>query len=434
MNAPDPTDRTPPHNIRTEQAVLGSMLLSDHAAVRITGIIGAGDFYRPAHELIYNAINWVRTNHGKTDAVLVGERLIETGEIVRIGGAPYLHTLAEVVPSPASGPAYARAVRGMAVRRRLIEAGLHVAQLGWATDTDNDGNVVSGLAQRAIADLEAVRDYGIGDDAATALDLHEFLAVEDDEYDWIVPGLLERHDRLVITGQEGLGKSMLLRQMCVMIAAGLHPFTAQPIEPKRVMIIDAENSDTQTRRILRPLAAQAKLTGHPIPQGQFWIEPNVKGIDLAQDRSVSWLLQRLSVVKPDVLMIGPLYKLAPRALQTDDEAAPVLAALDLVRDQGICLLMEAHAGHSVGGAGKRDMRPRGSAALMGWPEFGKGLRVSDDAPSAPGRRRADLVAWRGDRDERDWPEVLESGGKWPWSIPWPGGSAPTNPYAQGGAR
>ncbi len=66
---------------------------------------------------------------------------------------------------------------------------------------------------------------------------------------------------------------------------------------------------------------------------------------------------------------------------------------------------------------------------MGWPEFGYGVRPAD-IPVEEGRRLVELVPWRGDRDERDWPELLESGGKWPWSRALPGGAHPVNPYAR----
>jgi hypothetical protein len=60
--------------------------------------------------------------------------------------------------------------------------------------------------------------------AELAPDLWQFLGTADDEFDWIVPGLIERGDRLMLTGFEGLGKSMLTRQLAVTMAAGLHPF------------------------------------------------------------------------------------------------------------------------------------------------------------------------------------------------------------------
>ena len=71
--------------------------------------------------------------------------------------------------------------------------------------------------------------------------------------------------------------------------------------------------------------------------------------------------------------------------------------------------MEAHAGHAIGAGGERDLRPRGSSALLGWPEFGMGLRKHDEDDTL-----ARLVRWRGDREARDWPEYLRRGIDWPW--------------------
>lgn len=89
--------------------------------------------------------------------------------------------------------------------------------------------------------------------------------------------------------------------------------------------------------------------------------------------------------------------------------------------------MEAHAGHSEASPGHRNLRPRGSAALMGWPEFGFG--IAKDTTDLT-ERRYTLVRWRGERDERAWPQHLRRGGDWPWTddaIPGNTGWTPTYP-------
>jgi hypothetical protein len=146
----------------------------------------------------------------------------------------------------------------------------------------------------------------------------------------------------------------------------------------------------------------------------MWLEIHPEGLDLARDRDVSWLLRRVAAISPDVVLLGPLYRLAPRALNDDSDAAPVIATLNMIRERGACVLLEAHAGHALGTGGRRDLRPRGSSAFLGWPEFGYGIR-SSDVSDAKKRRIVDVVPWRGDRDEREWPDRLEAGGTWPWS-------------------
>jgi hypothetical protein len=399
-----------PHDIAAEQAVLGSMMLSAAAAAECLSALTDGDFIRPAHQIVFAAIRASVRASEPADAITTLARLQESGEISRIGGAPYLHTLIEAVPVAASGGYYARTVRDRAVRRRLLEAGHRI--VGLATSTAEDAH---GLTERAVREAETVRDSGQADDVNTPT-IAEFMAVPeaDDEYDWVVPGLLERGDRMVLTGTEGAGKSTLFRQIAVSVAAGLHPFTQAPIQPQRVLVIDCENGPAHTRRKLRPLIIQASAEGYPVKDTNMWLEIHPEGLDLARDRDVSWLLRRVAAISPDVVLLGPLYRLAPRALNDDSDAAPVIATLNMIRERGACVLLEAHAGHALGTGGRRDLRPRGSSAFLGWPEFGYGIR-SSDVSDAKKRRIVDVVPWRGDRDEREWPDRLEAGGTWPWS-------------------
>jgi replicative DNA helicase len=400
---------TDPHDIAAEQAVLGAMLHSANAVEKALAALSAGDFYRPAHGLIFSACGAARRAGESVDPVTIKDRLESVGALREAGGHPYLFRLFEMVPSAAAVANYAAIVRERGVRRRVIAAGRRTVQMG--RDASEDAH---GLAERAVREMEAVRDYDIGDDDLTTQTIEEFLAVPDEEYDWIVPGLLERGDRLILTGQEGAGKTTLFRQLGVTIAAGIHPFSGLPIEPKRVLYIDCENGHAHTRRKIRPLAQQAALQGYPIDEKNLWLEIHPEGLDLAVDKDVSWLLRRVTLINPDVVMIGPLYRMVPRALNSDDDVAPILATLNMIRARGACVLVEAHAGHAIGVGGKRDLRPRGSSALLGWPEFGYGIRFSDSA-DAKKRRMVDLVGWRGDRDERGWPECLAAGGTWPWT-------------------
>ena len=81
-------------------------------------------------------------------------------------------------------------------------------------------------------------------------------------------------------------------------------------------------------------------------------------------------------------------------------------------DRGVALVMEAHAGHASDGSGNRGVRPRGSSALMGWPEFGFGIRPAEEV------NVFDFVAWRGQREKRDWPERLRRGDRLRAEFPW----------------
>lgn len=248
-----------------------------------------------------------------------------------------------------------------------------------------------------------------------APDLWEFLNTSDPGYDWIVPGLLERGDRLILTGFEGLGKSMLVRQLAVCIAAGIHPFRhATRFDPKRVLIVDCENSERQNRRKFAPIAEAATYLGRRVPDGQLRIIHRPEGIDLTRDEDAAWLHERVTAHKPDVLFIGPFYRLHNANMNDEGPARRVVTVLDSVRAlSGCALVTEAHAGHGEHGKG-RSTRPAGSSLLLRWPEFGFGLAPATDETPCKG---VEVRSWRGSRDaDRDWPQGLVWGGK--GEMPW----------------
>ena len=100
-------DRTPPQDIEAEQSVLGGMLLSKDAIADVIEVLRGNDFYRPAHQLIYDAILDLYGRGEPADAVTVAAELSRAGTIGRVGGHPYLHTLISGVPTAANAGYYA---------------------------------------------------------------------------------------------------------------------------------------------------------------------------------------------------------------------------------------------------------------------------------------------------------------------------------------
>jgi replicative DNA helicase len=131
-------ERTPPQDLVAEQGVLGGMLLSKDAIADVIETLKERDFYRPAHELIYDAILDLYGRGEPADPVTVSAELTKRGDIARAGGAPYLHTLISSVPTAANAGYYARIVRDRAVLRRLVEAGTKIVQLGYSEEGEVD--------------------------------------------------------------------------------------------------------------------------------------------------------------------------------------------------------------------------------------------------------------------------------------------------------
>ena len=108
-------DRTPPHDLAAEQCVLGGMLMSKDAISDVMEVISPHDHYRPAHQLVHEAILELYGRGEPADPVTVSDLLAKRGELARVGGGAYLHTLLASVPTAANAGYYARIARSLTI-------------------------------------------------------------------------------------------------------------------------------------------------------------------------------------------------------------------------------------------------------------------------------------------------------------------------------
>src|SRR5262249_52798882 len=94
-------DRTPPQDIAAEQSVVGGMMLSKDAIADVVEILRASDFYRPAHAVIFETVLDLYARGEPADIVVVAAALTTSGDLARVGGTAYLHTLISCVPTAA---------------------------------------------------------------------------------------------------------------------------------------------------------------------------------------------------------------------------------------------------------------------------------------------------------------------------------------------
>ncbi|WP_062070451.1 replicative DNA helicase [Demequina sediminicola] len=151
---PPSYERLPPQNLEAEQSVLGSMLLSKDAMADVIETVRADDFYKPAHEIVFDVAVKLYNAGDPVDALTVGAELQRTNQLGRAGGAEYLHTLIAMVPSAASAGYYARLVREQSILRRLVEAGTRIAGMGY----DGDGAEIDAVVDGAQAEIFAVTE------------------------------------------------------------------------------------------------------------------------------------------------------------------------------------------------------------------------------------------------------------------------------------
>jgi replicative DNA helicase len=152
-DGPYDAGRQPPQDAVAEQSVLGGMLLSKDAIADVLEHVQGADFYRPAHQLVFDAILELFGRGEPADAVLVAAELERKGHLGRIGGAPYLHTLISSVPTAANASYYAEIVAEKAIMRRLVEAGTRIVQYGYGGADGQDAAEVVDRAQAEIFDV-----------------------------------------------------------------------------------------------------------------------------------------------------------------------------------------------------------------------------------------------------------------------------------------
>ncbi|MEV4621749.1 replicative DNA helicase [Asanoa sp. NPDC049573] len=266
-------DKTPPQDVAAEQSVLGGMLLSKDAIADVIEILKTGDFYRPIHATVFDAVLDLYGRGEPADAVTVAASLADSGDLMRIGGAPYLQTLMASVPTAANAGYYARIVAERAVLRRLVEAGTRIVQLGYgsANGGGRDVDDVVDLAQQAIYDVTEKRvseDFAIlADMLQPTLDEIEAVGAQGGVMTGVPTGFTDL-DRLlnglhpgqliIVAGRPGLGKSTASMDFARNAAIRHNCASA---------IFSLEMSKVEI--VMRLLSAEARVPLHVLRSGQL---------------------------------------------------------------------------------------------------------------------------------------------------------------------
>jgi hypothetical protein len=389
------------HDAYAERAVVGAILASGKLPEDLRTILRPDDIYDPH----LRAVAEVAWDLPEIDPLIVRTELLRRGVRGQAVDGVWLVDL-QREGLPVAGPHHARIVKAMSVRRQVITAAGRAIQQ--AENPSLDPYDVAAALHVQAGVLAERDDPAVG---STARDLHDFIDGTLD-YDWLIPDLIERGDRVLITAGEGGGKSVLLRQLSVCAAAGVNPFSGERHDPLKVLMVDLENGERTLRRNLIDLKRHADAIGRPVPLRGLMVESIPAGVDLTRPDGESWLTRLCEDHQPQILSIGPLYRMHVADVGKEEPARQLTRVIDAVRARhGCAVLMETHAPHGVSGQ-QRSLRPIGSSLFLRWPEFGFGIRQNEDGISYK------LVRWRGPRDERPgWPQRLRRGVKgadWPW--------------------
>ena len=262
-------DRTPPHDVAAEQCVLGGMLLSKDAISDVMETIRPDDHYRPAHQIIHEAILELYGRGEPADAVTISDLLNKRGELARVGGPSYLHTLIASVPTAANAGYYARIVRERAILRRLVEVGTRIVQLGYSGDGEADE-----LVDRAQAEVYGVTERRVSED---------YLPLSD-----IMPGALDEIEAIGSHGGKMTGVPTGFADLDS-LTNGLHAgqmvvIAARPAIGKSTLALDLARSAAIRHNLptvifslemsrneitMRLLSAESRVSLHSMRTGQM---------------------------------------------------------------------------------------------------------------------------------------------------------------------
>ncbi|WP_372735679.1 replicative DNA helicase [Nocardioides sp.] len=262
-------DRTPPQDMAAEQSVLGAMLISKDAIADVTENLRGNDFYRPSHETIHDAIIDLYGRGEPVDMITTAAELHRRGELQRIGGAPYLHTLSANVPIAANAGYYADIVREKAVLRRLVDAGTKIVQIGYAGEGDVDDIVDTAQAEvYKITEKRSSEDYApLSEIMAGVLDEIEAIGNREAGLYGVPTGFadldeltngLHAGQMVIVAARPGAGKSTFALDLCR--AASIHANMATAFFSLEM---------TRSEITMRLLSAEAKIPLNHIRNGNM---------------------------------------------------------------------------------------------------------------------------------------------------------------------
>ncbi|NJQ05512.1 replicative DNA helicase [Streptomyces lonarensis] len=395
----------PPQDLEAEQSVLGGMLLSKDAIADVVEVLKGHDFYKPAHEIIYAAVLDLYAKGEPADPITVAHELTKRGELSKVGGAGYVHSLVQTVPTAANAEYYAEIVHERAVLRRLVQAGTRITQMGYAADGDVDEIVNSAQAEvYAVTEQRTAEDYlPLGDIMEGALDEIEAISNRSGEMTGVPTGFtdldsltngLHPGQMIVIAARPAMGKCLAADTVLTEAATG-EPLTIAEFvrrglagEPLRVHTLGADwrlrsvrpsdfvpNGRREVFRLTtvggRTVTATAN---HPFRTLGGWVE-----------------LAELAPGDHIAVADAPAPDAAPDADATPDDASPPVAAAEGPLPAEVRQLIDAaHARRAVNGPTSGPRQPERPGPVS--REQLRRLAVELDVPEL-GELADSVVGW-----------------------------------------
>ncbi len=259
--------KMPPQNTEAEQSVIGGILIENGAIHKVMEILTPEDFYRDAHKKMYDSLLDLSERDEPADLITLTHELRKKDQLDSVGGASYVASLIDAIPTAANIEYYARIVKEKAVLRRLIEAATNIVTQSYEDREDVDGLLDE--AERAIFQIAENRVrpsfYPIREIVKSSFKTLEKLFEKKELVTGIPSGFkdldlmtagFQPSDLVIVAGRPSMGKTAL----CLNIAQ----YAA--IE-KRVPVAVFSLEMSKEQLVLRMLCSEARVEGTRIRTG-----------------------------------------------------------------------------------------------------------------------------------------------------------------------
>jgi replicative DNA helicase len=393
------TPREIPSNFEAEESYLGAFLLSPYKLLDSMTMISADDFYRPINGQIFSAIKDLLSRGENVDYVTVNNELRSRGVVIE---PTVLSSLQMNTPGAHGATRWAQIILEKSDARRTL-----------SVLSDATGDIFDGVDPYSVS-ADIAKELALlgtpADRESEAKTLEEWIELSKDETasPVIVPGILRQGWRTIVVSGEGTGKTTIMRTISMAVAQGHHPFWfSSKIEPRRVLYVDLENplevlGEPHVENFIKHIKLYDPDIYDP-SRLKVWRRPG--GINIRNQRDRADLQREIINHQPDLVCMGPIYKMYSGAgsERLEESTEDTMLILDDLRTRyAFALLLEHHAPKGQAGQ-KRDMTPFGSQRWLAWPEVGVSLYADKNDPRVVQVRR-----FRGDRlGNVSWPDQIK---------------------------
>ncbi len=267
-------EKTQPFNIEAEISVLGSMLIDNEAISLLTESLSKNDFYKTAHQHIFDTIVNIYDNNNAVDLVILKDELNRLSLLEKVGGAGYLMELEESVPIASNVEYYAKIVREKTVKRDLIAATAKIQHEAYSDSLESDE--LLDIAEKEIFDITqrkfAKPTTSMHDILQKTWDYIESLHEGDSKLTGIPTGFadldditcgLQRGELIIIAARPSMGKTSIVLNIAEHVGANLR----NPKDKKPMLLFSMEMSAQQISQNM--LCAAAKIDAHLMRTGKL---------------------------------------------------------------------------------------------------------------------------------------------------------------------